>query len=98
MRGITQQNDASVMPALDRWPVSDVGAQDPLRWCGADDVLNRRVPTREALKQFGVNIAVPTVWRRVGTSKPVDFAEANSDNAEALATTPALGHTLRRPH
>ena len=86
------------MPALDRPPVGDVGAQDPLGWCGADDVLNRSVPTREALKQLGVNIAVPTVWRRIGTSKPVDFAEANIDNAEALATTPALAHPLRRPH
>src|SRR5262245_32882635 len=98
MRGVTQQDDASVMPALDRSPVSNVGSQDPLGWCGAEDLQNRRVPTREALEQFGVNITVPAVGRRIGTSKPVDFAEANINNAKALAVAPALAHPFRRLH
>src|SRR5262249_61416357 len=96
MRRITEQHDASRMPALDRWTVTDVRAQNAIRWCRFDDGRNRIVPRSEATDQVTAHISVATFGQRVCHGKPVDLAEADRNDPEAFAPPPALGGSLRR--
>src|SRR5262245_49738146 len=95
MRRITEQHDASRMPALDRWTVTDVRAQNAIRWCRFDDGRNRIVPRSEATDQVTAHISVATFGRRVCHGKPVDLAAADRNDPEAFASPPALSDSLR---
>src|SRR5262249_2573467 len=95
MRRITEQHDASRMPALDRWTVTDVRAQNAIRWCRFDDGRNRVVPRSEATDQVTAHISVATFGWRVCHGKPVDFAAADRNDPESFAPPPALSGSLR---
>src|SRR5262249_2846964 len=95
MRRITEQHDASRMPALDRWTVTDVRAQNAIRWCRFDDGPNRIVPRSEATDQVTAHISVAIFGWRVCHGKPVDFAAADRNDPESFAPPPALSGSLR---
>src|SRR5215510_871042 len=96
MGGVAEQDETTVVPALNRITIADVGPEDPIGRSRLDDVGDWCMPASETSEQFSCDVGVLAARRRIGHRKPVDLAETDVHDAEALAVAPALAHASRR--